>query len=393
MDAALRESQERYNALAEATHDSIFIVDANATIQYVNSTCRERFALRDREAIGQKIFDVFAPAVARRIWTEASSVMTTGQSGSFEDRFDGPAGDLWLGVWLVPVSGDTAVTPSVMVVARDIGDRKLLEREFAQAQKMEAVGRLAGGVAHDFNNLLTAIVGYSELLLESVGPDSQFAADLHEIRNAGERASRLTRQLLTFSRKQTVSPTTINLNDVIGDLQKMLTRVIGEDIALDVTMEPQLAPALADAGQVEQVVMNLVVNARDAMPDGGTIRIATANAELTPEFCRVHEGARPARYVALVIQDTGSGIPADALPHVFKPFFTTKPAGEGTGLGLSTVCGIVKESGGYIMLDSTLGIGTTITIYFPAASESHVSSDRPHCWLKAQLMTYPHPPS
>jgi two-component system cell cycle sensor histidine kinase/response regulator CckA len=266
-----------------------------------------------------------------------------------------------------------------MGVARDITERKRLERDFAQAQKMEAVGRLAGGVAHDFNNLLTVILGYADLLLQTVGANFELASD-HEIRNAGERASRLTGQLLTFSRKQTFSPKVINLNAVVGELQRMLNRVIGEDVVLDVAMDPQLAQTKVDPSQIEQVIVNLVVNARDAMPRGGTIRIQTANANLSPAFCRRHEGAVPGRYVAVIVEDTGCGMPADVRSHVFERFYTTKPAGRSTGLGLSTVYGIVKQSGGYITIDSTVGFGTTMTVYLPLAEgalQPSVASERP----------------
>ena len=368
-EAALRESESRYRALAEAAHDSIFIVDADARIEYANAVSLERFQMKS-DAIGKPLFDVFPRESAEEMWKELSSVFSSGKRQYFESRFETPSGDLWLGAWLVPLAREAAQTPAVMGVARDITERKRLEREFTQAQKMEAVGRLAGGVAHDFNNLLTAILGYADLLLKAVGSDSNVASDLREIRNAGERASRLTRQLLTFSRKQAFSPKVINLNDVVGELQKMLARIIGEDIVLDVAMERQLADTKVDPSQIEQLLVNLVVNARDAMPRGGTIRIQTTNAELDAVFCRRHDGATPGRHVALIVEDTGCGITVDTLAHVFEPFFTTKPAGKGTGLGLSTVYGIVKQSGGYITIDSEPGRGTTFTTYLPIAREA-----------------------
>ena len=365
-EAALRESEARYRALAEAAHDSIFIINVDGRIEYANAVSLERFGL-PADAIGRRVHDVFPREAAEKMWEELSSVFSTGERHYYEDRFDGPTGDLWLGAWLVPLSRAAGEAPAVMGVARDITDRKRLEREFVQAQKMEAVGRLAGGVAHDFNNLLTAILGYADLVLQAVGGNSELASDLHEIRNAGERASRLTRQLLTFSRKQTFSPKMINLNAVVGELQKMLNRVIGEDIVLDVAMEPRLGQTMAESGQIEQVIVNLVVNARDAMPRGGTIRIQTANADLTAEFCRRHDGATPGRYVAVTVEDSGCGMTPDVLAHVFEPFYTTKPAGRGTGLGLSTVYGVVKQSGGYIAIDSAVGSGTTVTVYLPLA--------------------------
>jgi two-component system cell cycle sensor histidine kinase/response regulator CckA len=368
-EAALRESEARYRALAEAAHDSIFIVDSDGRIEYANAVSLERFRIGSDPA-GKRLVDVFPPAAAGEMSKELSAVFSTGRRQYFEGRFETPAGDLWMGAWLVPLARGSDQTAAVMGVARDITERKRLEREFAQAQKMEAIGRLAGGVAHDFNNLLTAILGYADLLLGTVPGDSDVASDLREIRNAGERASRLTRQLLTFSRKQAFSPKIVNLNDVVGELQKMLNRILGEDIVLDVAMDPQLAVTNVDPGQIEQVLVNLVVNARDAMPRGGTIRIQTANADMDAAFCRRHDGARQGRYVALTVQDTGCGLTPEVLAHAFEPFFTTKPEGKGTGLGLSTVYGIVKQSGGYITIDSEPGLGTTFTTYLPVAQEA-----------------------
>ena len=369
-EAALRESEARYRTLAEAAHDSIFIVDSDGRIEYANAMCLSRFGLEGADSIGRNLHEVFPADVAAEMWRELAKVFTTGQRQYSEHRFNSATGDLWLGTWVVPMSRETADIQAVMGVARDITERKRLEREFAQAQKMEAVGRLAGGVAHDFNNLLTAILGYSDLLLDNLRHDPNLFADLNEIKKAGERASRLTSQLLTFSRKQPFSPTVLDLNVVIGDLQKMLARVIGEDLLLEIVTHPALALCRVDASQMEQLIVNLVVNARDAMPRGGSLRIATSNVELGPEFVRHHDGAVAGHYVALSVQDSGCGIDADVLAHVFEPFFTTKPDGKGTGLGLSTVYGIVKQSGGYITIDSEPGLGTTVTTYLPVALEA-----------------------
>jgi signal transduction histidine kinase/DNA-binding response OmpR family regulator len=254
-------------------------------------------------------------------------------------------------------------------VGLEITGQKRMEDQFRQAQKMEAVGRLAGGIAHDFNNLLTAIIGYSELLLERVAEQTDVVADLEEIRKAGERARGLTSQLLAFSRKQPIVPRILDLNQVVGDLQKMLSRVIGEDVTLEIAAAPSLGRTKADPSQVEQVLMNLVVNARDAMPRGGRLRVVTANVVLDEAFARQHVGAVPGRYVSLEVTDTGCGMMPAVIAQVFEPFFTTKPTGKGTGLGLSTVYGIVKQNGGYVTVDSTPGSGTTFTIYWPEAEE------------------------
>jgi len=366
-EAALRESEKRYRTLAEAAHDSIFIVNRDGEIEYANSMSVERFGIDSKNAIGKRLHDVFPPAAADEIWRELSTVFSTGKRQYFESRFDTPNGDLWLGSWLVPIGGETPEPNAVMGVARDITEQKRLEKQFLQAQKMEAIGQLTGGIAHDFNNLLTAILGYSELLLEQVGHDPALAGNVEEIKKAGDRAGRLTRQLLMFSRKQAIAPQILDLNEVVAELHKMLSRVINEDIRLDIAAAPRLDRVKIDASQIEQLIVNLVVNARDAMPRGGTLRICTANVELQPDFARQHAGAVPGRYVSLIVQDTGCGMTADVLAHVFEPFFTTKPVGQGTGLGLATVYGIVKQNGGYITVDSAPGEGTVVTTYLPVA--------------------------
>jgi nitrogen-specific signal transduction histidine kinase/CheY-like chemotaxis protein len=267
-------------------------------------------------------------------------------------------------------------------IARDLTDRRQLEDELRQAQKMEAVGQLAGGIAHDFNNLLTAILGYSEFVSDQVQDNPSLSEDVNEIKKAGERASRLTRQLLAFSRKQVLVPQIVDLNQITSEVAKIVGRVIGESIQLEIIAAPSLGHAKVDPGQIDQLLMNLAVNARDAMPKGGRLTIATANAEIDAEFAGRHPGASPGAYVALRVTDTGSGIPPEVLPHIFEPFFTTKPLGKGTGLGLSTVFGIVKQSGGHITIDSRPGAGTTVTSYFPrvnppaAPKESPARSDR-----------------
>ncbi len=240
-----------------------------------------------------------------------------------------------------------------------------LEHQFRQAQKMEAIGRLAGGIAHDFNNILTAILGYSDLVLDTMDRGSHVAADVGEIKTAAERAARLTQQLLAFSRKQMAVSRLTDLNDVLGAMEKMLRRVIGEDVQLSIALAPALDIVRVDPGLLEQVVLNLVVNARDAMPGGGTLAIATSNRSLDAAFVQRHVGSTAGEHVALTVRDTGSGMPPDIAERIFEPFFTTKGAGAGTGLGLSTVYGIVKQSGGYIMVESEVGRGTTFTILLP----------------------------
>jgi PAS domain S-box-containing protein len=246
----------------------------------------------------------------------------------------------------------------------DVSERRTLEQQLRQAQKMEAIGRLAGGIAHDFNNLLMVISGYCEFLLDRIGSNQELRGPAQEIANAAERATALTRQLLAFSRKQMLAPKVLDLNAVVTENLKMLTRLIGEDIDLVMVPGAEIGAVKADPGQVEQVIMNLAVNARDAMPHGGKLTIETANVELDENYARLHAPAVPGDYVMLAISDTGTGMDADTQNHIFEPFFSTKGA-KGTGLGLSTVYGIIKQSGGYVWVYSEQGKGSTFKIYLP----------------------------
>jgi len=262
-------------------------------------------------------------------------------------------------------------------VVMDVTERRELEQQLRQAQKMEAVGQLAGGIAHDFNNLLTVISSYTAMALETLPEGAALASDLAEVRAAAERAADLTRQLLAFGRKQLLQPRRLDTNATVADVAGMLRRVIGEDIVFQLELGHDLWPILADPGQLSQVLMNLAVNARDAMPKGGTLRLATDNTTVVPD---VHDESdlAPGDYVMIVVEDSGTGIEPTVLPHVFEPFYTTKAPGHGTGLGLATVYGIVKQSGGYVSVDSMVGEGTRFTVLLPRATEAPVeSSERP----------------
>ncbi len=256
-----------------------------------------------------------------------------------------------------------------LIVSQDVSERQILEQQLRQSQKMEAVGRLAGGVAHDFNNLLMVIKGHTELLRNVLPPAEEYSRKIEQIERAADRASGLTRQLLAFSRLQMLQPKVMNLNDVVNDMGRLLPRLIGEDIELVIRTSANLGAIRADGSQMEQIIMNLVVNARDAMPEGGKLIIETSNAELDSVYSDKHPIVRPGSYVLLCVSDTGTGMSPETQAHIFEPFFTTKAQGKGTGLGLATVYGVVKQSGGFIWVYSELGRGTTFKIYFPRVDQ------------------------
>src|ERR1022692_4886578 len=320
-----------------------------------------------RELIGQHIFGLYAD---NDQWFELADFLRSaepfkGLTAEWK-RKNGTTTVVRISGRSVTNGGDGGVVFELF--AEDVTERRLLEEQLRQSQKMEAVGRLAGGIAHDFNNLLMVISGYSEFLLERLGAEPQLRGPAQEIASAAERASSLTRQLLAFSRKQMLAPRIVNLNDVATENIKMLTRMIGEDIDLVMVPSPNLWPVRADAGQIEQVIMNLAVNARDAMPSGGKLTIETSNVSLDEDYARIHAPLPAGDYVMVAISDTGNGMDNETQSHIFESFFTTKGT-KGTGLGLSTVYGIIKQSGGYVWVFSEPGKGTTFKIYLPRVAE------------------------
>jgi two-component system, cell cycle sensor histidine kinase and response regulator CckA len=264
---------------------------------------------------------------------------------------------------------------AILGVLLDITGRRSLEEQLRQAQKMEAVGMLAGGVAHDFNNLLTIITGYSQLILNNIDEDDPNRHSVEQIMKAGERAAALTKQLLAFSRRQVLQPKVLDLNKVVGGLGTMLRRLIGEDIDLHLELPPDLGRVSADPGQIEQVIMNLTVNARDAMPKGGVLTIETANVHLDHHYAGRHIAVKPGAYILLAVSDTGAGMDPATQARLFEPFFTTKASGKGTGLGLSTVFGIVKQSGGSVEVYSEPGRGTSVKVYLPRIDQAATLDD------------------
>lgn len=364
-EEALRESEERYRDLVENAHDIIYSHDLDGNYTSINKAGERITGYTREEALKLNIAQTVAPEYLNKVGDMLKRKLGGEQVIAYEFEIlskDGRRVAVEANTRLVYQDG---VPVGVQGIARDVTQRIQLEQQLRQSQKMEAIGQLAGGVAHDFNNLLTAINGYSSLALKRTGEDNPIAGYLVEIRKAGDRAANLTRQLLAFGRKQMLQPIALNLNDVVGDMNKMLQRLIGEDVKLTAKFDPSLGKIKADPGQVEQLLVNLVVNARDAMPRGGNLTIETSNFEVDHDYASTHAGVKAGKYIMLAVSDTGAGMDDETRARIFEPFFTTKEKGKGTGLGLSTVYGIVKQSGGEIWVYSELGRGTTFKVYLP----------------------------
>jgi two-component system cell cycle sensor histidine kinase/response regulator CckA len=379
-DTVLRRTEERMRFALESTHVGIWDMD------YVSGVFQGSDVLEEQYGLAPGTFDGTFERFSERIHPDdrasvldiIGSSRKTGSDFTVLHRTIRPDGTVrWLSVAGRTLLDNRGQPLRAVGISQDVTERRLLEAQFQQAQKMEAIGRLAGGVAHDFNNLLTVILGFCELLLAGADPDDPRRFDITEIQKAGTRAAGLTTQLLAFSRKQIIEPTLLDLNTILSDMRPMLGRLIREDVKIMLGLLPRLGCVKADRGQVEQVVLNLIVNAQDAMPSGGTLTIETANVDLDEHYAAMHTEVTPGPYVALTVTDSGIGMSSDVMQHLFEPFFTTKPEGKGTGLGLATVHGIAARNGGSVNAYSEVGRGSSFKVYFPQIGHAATIVDAP----------------
>ena len=383
-ESALRESEERFRMLVDSAPEGIF-VQADGRFLFVNpALARMLGAEKPEELVGADLMDRMAPEFHEAIRARIRHQRETGKLAPPMEqdylRLDG----VRLPVETTAVPVRYAGRDAYLVFVRDVAERRRIEQEkqnlqtqLAQAQKMDSIGRLAGGVAHDFNNMLSVILGHAEMILETVATDQPLYSDLQEIRKAAERSADLTRQLLAFARKQTAAPKELDLNATVEGMLKMLRRLIGENVKLAWQPSPRPVPVLMDPSQLDQILANLCVNARDAVGETGTVTIATGTADFDDAYCAAHPGYVPGAYAALSVSDDGCGMDAETLARLFEPFFTTKEAGKGTGLGLATVYGIVKQNRGFLHVYSEPGKGTTLQIHLPLQAASEKPKPQP----------------
>ena len=373
-EEALRESEERYRTLVHTLPDAIIVTDPAGTITYASPTALRLYGGEKAEMLGHNILEWIHPSLHQQALDHVKIILAGGLITGEEYLLVNKDGSVFFGEMSAScLKNSQGQVMGIISMVRDISERKRTEEaqaklteQLRQAQKMESIGRLAGGVAHDFNNMLTVIQGYCSLMQVEIPDDSSLLENLEQIQQASERAANLTGQLLAFSRKQILAPTVLDLNSLVVNLRRMLERLIGEDITLSTVLQPGLWPTIADPGQIEQVIMNLVVNARDAMPAGGKLTIETHHVKIDEPNFRTHLEAPGGPHVMLVVTDTGCGMDESTRAQIFEPFFTTKEPGKGTGLGLATAYGIIKQSGGHITVYSEPGQGTAFQIYLPA---------------------------
>lgn len=380
-----RISEEEIRKLSEALKQSpiaVVIINKNLFIEYINPAFSKNYGYSEDEVLGKKPFEFVFKGDTSNLIQEIQTTIKKHKIWQNELQLKKKDNSSFFAkIMLAPIHNNGDLLTHYLILIEDITEKRRLEKQFLQAQKMEAVGRLAGGIAHDFNNLLTVINGYSELLIKMAGSQHPWFEKIAQIKKAGERASALTSQLLAFSRKQIIQPKLLNLNHVLHDLEKMLKRLIGEDIELQIFYYEHLGNIKADPTQIEQVIMNLIVNARDAMPKGGKLTIELKNQFIDSNFIQKHAGISEGWYVKMSIIDTGIGMNQETMKHIFEPFFSTKEKGKGTGLGLATVYGIVKQNKGYIQVYSEVGHGTVFHVYFPIVNATEINAsehEMPH---------------
>jgi PAS domain S-box-containing protein len=370
-ERALRESEARFRHMTERLPLGVFQSDAEGRVTYCNPRLCELLGADEAELLRDGWLDRVHPEDVARLVAERAAFRASGAAaGHFDYRvWHGGSGEVrHLVMDLATVRDARGAVESSVGVVEDVTEQRALEAQFRQAQKMEAVGRLAGGVAHDFNNLLTVILAMADLLLADLPGADPRHGDVAEIRDAGQRAAELTRQLLAFSRRQLIQPRAFDLNALARRAEKLLRRLIGEDVALALALDDALPLAYGDPGQVEQALVNLAVNARDAMPEGGTLTIATERVTLDARDAAAHPDAPAGEFATLVVRDTGTGMDAETQARVFEPFFTTKEPGQGTGLGLSMVYGVAAQMGGHVTVESAPGLGSTFRLFIPVAA-------------------------
>jgi len=376
--SALRISERRFRALVEESWDAVALFGADGTILYGSPATTRLLGYALTEFVGRNAMELIHPDDRAPVLLRLQEATAQPRSRVHVAARVQHKNGHWR--YLEGVFTNLLDDPSIGAIVnnyRDVTDRRILEEQVLLSQKMEAIGRLAGGVAHDFNNILTAIGGYADLLLVDLAPDDQRRRDVEEIHHAADRAAALTQQLLAFSRRQVLQPKVINLNALVPDVERMLRRLIGEDILFATVLHPRLGNVRADPSQLEQVIVNLALNARDAMPDGGRLTIETRNVELDESYAADHPTVNPGRYVMLAVTDTGVGMDEQTKARIFEPFFTTKARGKGTGLGLATVYGIVQQTGGHIWPYSEPGRGTAMRVYLPRVDAPADPIERP----------------
>jgi two-component system, cell cycle sensor histidine kinase and response regulator CckA len=366
---ALINSRIFLDKIVNSIADPVFVKDRKHNWVLLNDAFCNFIGYDRQELLGKSDYAFFPENEADIFWEKDETVLVSGEENINEEYITDAKEVVHAIITKKTLYVNEKNEKFIVGIIRDVTEQRKLEEQLRQAVKMEAIGTLAGGVAHDFNNLMTAVLGYSDLALQRAEKTNPLIKDIEQIRKAGQRAALLTDQLLAFSRKQLVRPSILDLNEIVIETEKMLKRLIGEDIDLISVQAANLARVMADPGLIGQVVMNLAINARDAMPQGGKLTIETANVYLGDDYIKQHLDVEPGHYVLLAVSDTGCGMDEATLSHIFEPFFTTKSKGKGTGLGLAVVYGIVKQSGGHIWVYSELGHGATFKVYLPTAKQ------------------------